>query len=298
MATWYKYAIARLAAHPVRDERLNVGLIILADGRVDVRPARNLDKVRAISSAIEPNKIRESLVSLATFNDGSDLCSNSLAEDVIADLTSLSPFEFSDCGQFEAHSYDSYEQAVQSILVSLVEPEPSPVKVRARRSKLLSSIKAALKQEGVLARRGEDLTAHRVVAGWPLAEGLSADLVLQNGSMHVFETIDADSDEISKRKVISDVGVAALVLEQARMLYGTTSTKSRLVYTANPANESLLKPALHAAEHQGAQLINWSSHDDRRSLLVDITKSATPIERNSKAVRRINASTQSHLKLN
>lgn len=298
MATWYKYAIARLAAHPARGERLNIGLVVVANGRVDARPARNLDKIKAISSAIEPNKVRDSLISLAAINDDGEALSIRPPEDVLEDLALFSPFQFSDCGQFEAHSYESYEQNVQSILASLVEPEPLPARRRTRRSKLLTSIKSALKQEGVLARRGEDLTAHRVVAGWPLAEGLSADLVLQNGSMHVFETIDADSDEISKRKVISDIGVAALVLEQARMLYGATSTKSRLVYTANVTNESLLRPALHAAEHQGAQLINWSSHDDRRRLLTDITKSATPIERHGKPGRRINASTQSHLRLN
>ncbi|WP_294358447.1 hypothetical protein [uncultured Sphingomonas sp.] len=297
MATWYKYAIARLAAHPARDERLNVGLVVFAEGRVDARPARNLEKIKAISYAIDPSRIRESFNALTNFGSPGSLEEMSPPEDLIAELAFLTPFHFSALGQFEAHSHSSYEESVKAILGTLVEPEPAPIKRQVRRSKLLTSIKSALRQEGVLARRGEDLTAHRVVAGWPLAEGLSADLVLQNGAMHVFETIDADSTDVSKRKVISEIGISALVLEQARMLYGEASTKSRLVYTASASNETLLGPALHAAEHQGAQLVNWSSHDDRQSLLVAITKAATPIERSNKA-RPINASTQSQFKLN
>lgn len=296
MAHWYNFVVARLAAHPLRNERLNIGIVVFNSSMIDVRPARNLDKIRAISGALDVDGVRSALLSLERFNPeevGGEIL-------VLHDaLRSCSPFELSELGEFEAHSLTSYEQAISRILAQLVEPEPAPIRKALRRSRLLTSVKSALKQKRVLARKGEDLSAHRVVPGWQLAEGLSADLVLKNGAMHVIETVDAASDEVSVRKLVSDIAVSALVLEQARMTFGEGATKSRLVYQASVTNEMVAKPSLLAAEHQGAQLINWASEIDRISLIKEIASLAIPIEsKGSKDTVDINASAQHKFRLN
>jgi len=298
VARWYSFAVARVAAHPARDERLNVGLVVLDGERLDIRPARNLDKIRALSAALESGAVRQSLLNLESLDNTISSGSSDAAERLDV-LRTMSAFEFTDLGRFEAHSASAYESAVASLLLRLVEPEPAPMKKAVRRSRLLSSLKAAFKTERVMAKRGEDLSAHRVVAGWPLAEGLSADLVLKNGSMHVIETVDAQSDDVSLRKIISDIAVSALVLEQARMTFGADETNARLVYSASPAHEDIAKPSLRAAEHQGTELINWASHDDRRRFITDITKLAVPADPPSKSKGlNINASTQGRFSLN
>lgn len=299
MARWYNFAIATLAAHSARNERLNVGIIIFQKDALDVRPAKNLDKIRAISAAIDTENLRASLLRLGSLDGVVRHDDNLNDDDRLVGLRSISAFELSPLNCFEAHSDVAYEQAISDILTKFVEPEPALLRKSIRRSRLLSSLKAAFKDERVLARRGEDLSAHRVVSGWQLAEGLSADLVLQNGAMHVIETVDAQSDELTLRKIISDVAVSALVLEQARMTFGDQATKARLVYSASSANEAIVTPSLLAAEHQGAQLINWASQDDRLRFISDIACLATPIEKPSKAKgRSINASTQNRFSLN
>lgn len=297
MARWYNFAIARFAAHPARNERLNVGIVVYDDDGLDIYPAKNFDKVRAITSALDSTDIRASLLRL---ND-LDAVTRSNARNIDerhSMLDAMSAFELSNLGRFEAPSRIAYEAAVLSLMARFVEPEPAPFKRAARRSKLLSSLKMALKEEGVLARRGEDLSAHRVVPSWPLAEGLAADFVLKNGCMHVIETVDAQSDELSARKIIGDIGVSALVLEQARMTFGEGETRARLIYSASAANEERAKPSLRAAENQGAELINWLSADARRSFITNIAQLATPIDRSKNVVRNINASSQRRLSLN
>lgn len=299
MAHWYSFAVAQLAAHPNRDERLNVGLIVFNSDRLDVRPAKNLDKVRAISAALDAEAIRSSICRLEALDQMIQAEGTLGFDERLKALSNVSPLEFSALGKFESHSASAYELAIANILGRLVEPEPSVLRKPARRSRLLSSVKAALKVERVMARKGEDLSAHRVVADWPLAEGLSADLLLKNGCMHVIETVDAQSNDVSVRKLVSDIAVSALVLEQARMTFGSDQTTGRLVYSASATNEDIAKPSLLAAEHQGAKLINWASHDDRLRLISDISKLAIPLEKKEKGkFAGINSSTQSRFLLN
>ena len=47
MAHYYKFAIVRLAPDDARDERVNIGLVVLADHGLDVRISKRLEKVRA-----------------------------------------------------------------------------------------------------------------------------------------------------------------------------------------------------------------------------------------------------------
>jgi hypothetical protein len=118
-----------------------------------------------------------------------------------------------------------------------------------------------------------------------LDDGLIADLVLRNGAMHVVETVEASGGEESIRKTVAEVGIAALVLERARMRFGEKETKGRLVYSASAALEHIARPSLEAAEHQGAQLINWDSADDRAKFIQSLTILATPIPSKRKKTR-------------
>jgi hypothetical protein len=61
------------------------------------------------------------------------------------------------------------------------------------------------------------------------------------------------------------------------MKFGKTHTKGRLVYSASPALERVARPSLEAAEHQGAQLVNWDSADDRTKFIHSLAMLATPI---------------------
>lgn len=283
MSPSYKYAIAQLAANPVRGERLNLAIVVFDGDRLEVHAARNLDKIRAISAAMERSVVEQSLQNLTVLDNMLRNEGLFAIEDRLQSLSEMSSLSFSPVGQFFASDAVTYESSIKRLLGQLVEPEPARVPRRpAKRTKLLTLIKSAFRAEKVMALKGEGLESHRVVSNQELAEGLNADLLLKNGAFHVVQTIDASQSERSRR-AIQEIGIAALVFEQARIKFGDLETKPRLVYSATANMENSISPALHAAEHQGADLVNWDSRDDRTRFIVDISSLAEPAESQQRA---------------
>jgi hypothetical protein len=258
-----------------------------------------LEKVRAISAALDVQTLRETVETLDSL-DSLLRSGGYVAPDIRAErLSQLGPLSLSQPGSFVAPSSLTYEAAIEDILRRLVDPEPAQAKFVRKRTRLLSLVKTALRHERVLGKPGDDLSSHRVVPGVYLAEGLVADFVLQNGALHVLETVDASSTDISPKRIIADVAVSALVLEQARMTFGPFQTTSRLIYEASNEMEKVAMPSLLAAAHQGAELVNWRSDEERRSLLVHLSKMATPLPAKGRArTASFTSSTQPKLNLN
>jgi hypothetical protein len=278
MSPSYDYAIARLEANPSRGERLNVAIVVFDANGLTVHSGRNLEKVRAITSALDRSVIEQALANLPVLDlnlrDGESL---PLSERLTG-LNSLSAVMLSEPGRFFAPDADAYDATIQRLLLQLVEPEPAPAKKpKQKKSRLLTAVKTAFRAEKILARKGENLDSHRVVLNEQLAEGLNADMLLKNGAMHVVQTVDASHSERAKG-AIQDIGISALIFEQARIKFGPAHTKPRLVYSASTQLEYAIAPALHAAEHQGADLINWESRDDRTRFVVDMSSLAEPAE--------------------
>ena len=295
------FAVIQFAAHPARDERLNVGLIVFHKHSLDIRLSKRLDRVKALSAALDVDQVRLSLTNLNELDAYARSMGASTPAERLAQIASLAPVQFSALGMLHSPSSAHYENAIESLLQKLVEPEPAPLKLsKGRHSKLLTSIKKAFRQERVLARKGEGLDSHRILTKHAIVDGLEADLILKNGSMHVFETVDASADEHSLRKIIADIAVSALVFEQARMTFGESVTKTKLIYQASSSSETVATPALHVAEHQGAELINWESHDDRLKFIHYVSSLATPIpdSKTSKIKVNIHASAQHRFSLN
>lgn len=282
MAHCYKFAIVRLAPDTVRDERINVGAVVFSDDDLDVRVSRRLDKIRAISAATDVDTLRELVENMRGLDErlraaGSDHDAR------FGLLSHVGPVTLSPMGTFEASDAATYEARLEAILKSMVDPEPAPARMREKRSRLLTQVKDLFRRERVLATKDETLEAHRIVPSFELDEGLIADFVLKNGSMHVVETVDASSDTESLNKAISAIAVSALVLERARMKYGKDETKARLVYSATASLEKVAMPSLEAAHHQGTELTNWASADDRMRFIHSLSSLATPVPRKRRA---------------
>lgn len=278
MGPSYDYVIARLEANPSRGERLNLAIVVFDADGLTVHTGKNLDKIRAISSALDKSVVEQALTNLTTLDK---LVRNGQIlplPDRLMALNNLSAVTLSSPGRFLAASVDAYDMAIHRLLMQLVEPEPAATKKpKQKRSKLFSSIRAALRAEKILARKGETLDSHRVILNEQLAEGLSADMLLKNGAMHVIQTVDASHSERAK-SAIQDIGISLLVFEQTRIKFGDDKIKPRLVYSASSQLENSIAPALYAAQHQGAHLINWESRDDRTKFVVDLSTLAEPAE--------------------
>lgn len=282
MAHTYKFAVARLTSNDARDERLNVGIVILAGDNVDIRASKRLDKVHAMSAALDGDQVRELLENIRALDGKLRDTGSATAETRLSMLFRGGPIALSESGSFELTDEAEYEGRVAALMRTLVDPEPGRPKIHEKRSKLLTEVKIAFRRERVLAQPGENIDSHRLVPRFEIDEGLTADLVLRNGAMHVIETVDASGDREPARRAIADIGVAALVFERARMKFGEKDTKARLVYNASATLERVAQPSLKAAEHQGASLINWASLDDRGKFVDSLMGLAIPVPKKRK----------------
>jgi hypothetical protein len=277
MGRSYSFAIIRFAPDKIRGESLNIGAIIFRDSGLDIRLTRKLDRVRAISAALDVNSLAAIIENFRALDDECRSGGNATTHDRATALLRVGPLTTSQLGTFVAEHDSAYETRVEELLRFLVEPEPAVAKSTQKRTRLFSQVKAVFKKSRVLAQRDEGLDSHRIVSGFQLDDGLVADMILRNGVFHVIETVDASGDEHGFRKAITEIAMSALVLERARMKFGESETKARLVYQASSALEKVATPSLDAAEHQGAQLINWLSVDDRNSFVKTISSLATPL---------------------
>jgi hypothetical protein len=284
MAHSYSFAIVRLGTDDARDERLNVGLVIFTDGKLDVRIGRRVDKVHALSAGVDVADLRSLVGNLAQLDEVLQKGQVWEISRRHEQIQAVGPVSLSPLGTFVAETASDYEIRVSSILKAMVDVEPAPRVVREKRSRLLTQVKRVFKQERVMAKKDEDLSSHRIITGFELDDGLVADLVLKNGSLHVVETVDATNEDETAKRAISEVAVSAIVLERARMRFGKENTKAKLVYSATANLERIAKPSLEAVENQGAQLVNWESADDRTKFIHSMAMLATPLPSKKKAI--------------
>ena len=274
----YKFAIVRFAPNNARDESLNIGAAVFSEHGVDVRLTKRLEKLRCISAALDLNTLRQLVENLRDLDYKALNAMDTISERV-RKFGEQGSIRLSNIGTFVAESATTYELRIDSILKAMVDPEPSLKTQKVKRSRLISQMKSFFRQERVLARADEGLESHRILSSYAMDEGLIADFVLKNGSMHIVETIDAAGSENTLRKAIGDIGVASLVLERARMKFGDNKTNGLIVYSASAVLERVAAPALAAAAHQGARLVNWESADDRISFVHLLSSLATPYQK-------------------
>ena len=277
MARCYDFAIVRLSPEGSRGESLNIGLAVFDQDKLDVRAGARLEKIRALSAAVDPSTVQEIIENLPNLDEKLRDAGLVTTQDRMRTLSRIGPISLSLAGQFVADNTSVYEERLSVIMRAMVTPEIAPKRLQLKRSKILTQLKSAFRSERVMAKKEDDLSAHRIISSYSLDEGLVADLVLKNGKMHVVETVDASGEMDSLRKAISEIGVSALVLERARMRFGEKNTEARLVYSASSALEKIVMPSLDAAVHQGATLTNWESNDDRRKIINTLSSLATPI---------------------
>jgi hypothetical protein len=275
MAHSYKFAIIRVAPDDVRDERINVGLVVFRDEGLDLRFAARLQKVRAISGILSLADIEAAGVALEKIDQ---LASRHGGDAARYDaIKRVGPFALSVLGEFSARDSEAYEQRVASIIRSYVDSEVPARVQRTKRSRLFTIVKKVFRDERILAKKDEDLDSHRIVPGLEIDEGLVADLALKNGAMHVVETVDAGASTESFKRTVADFGVSSLVLGRARMKFGP-KTSTQLVYSASVEMESHVGPSLAAIENQGVKIFNWASDSDQLAFVSGLAQLAHPYE--------------------
>lgn len=277
MAHSYKFGIIRFASTPLRGEALNIGVLIETEAGLQVRYPARLERLRAISAALDLAAVEQDLRELPELMqrlNQTDLDSGSFAKA----LSSFSSFQLGQRGEINAATPELVELQLADLISRYIMPEPALLKpVKKRPTRLRKNIWNALRSEKILARPSEGLDSHRVVFQHKLSEGVIADFVLRNGAMHIVESVDV-SENVSLNRALLDIAMSALTFEHARIEFPNQAVKPRLVYQASAEFERFISPSLYAAQHQGAEIINWNSQDQRNALLVQFSLLAQSLD--------------------
>lgn len=293
MADSYRFWLLQFLSHDMRGEVLNVGLLFERDGTFEVRTGRKLDKLKAISAAIDASDVEAEIAELP------DLLNGCSADDVISCLQSVSFLAPTFKGEVASLSPDLNDYYFADLMARYVDPEPAPPKpVKKRPTRLRQEIRSALLSENILARPSEGLESHRVLYKHKLSEGVEADFVLKNGSLHVVESVDASSDKSTLQRSLYEIAMSALTFEHARINFGNNSVKPRLVYNASPQLETALEPSLYAARHQGAELVNWANGEAREAFLATLATLAESRDENKRTPDLFHASSLPRRQIN
>jgi hypothetical protein len=277
----------------MRGEVLNVGILAERDGEFIVRSGSHVEKTRAITAALDPDEIRAELHELPKILAACD-------SDQVASCLRANSFLHADYkGVIQPGNPMLLDHYLDDLVHRYVNPEPAPAKpIRKKSSRLRNELRDALRAEKILARPTEGLESHRVLYRHALSEGVVADFVLQNGAMHVVETVDATSDVISVHRSIMEIALSALTFEHARMRFNNSPVKPRLVYNVSATMEKAIEPSLAAARNQGAELVNWASFDERNKLLTTLASLANRSGKNEDQGALFNSSILPRTKLN
>jgi hypothetical protein len=257
MAHTFEYAVLTAIPDPRRGERVNVGMAIFREDRVDVRFEQAVYKIRALtgdnwSARVESAEARYK----SLFN------AKEKPDTMLKRFERVEPLlKPSGTGWFAAENDEQYEQRVAEILQSLVcIPKRAPV---VGKSRINTEMAKEFRRAKILANENQDISAGKIVRNFTIddSEGLVADFALKNGKMHVASTLDL-------RKQSAGMGEAALksiILDKAKKKYRGRA-KTIGVYAMDPGMTDAFRPQLKLLCDYADELYDWQDGKSRKQL--------------------------------
>jgi hypothetical protein len=166
-------------------------------------------------------------------------------------------------GQFQAIDDSQYESKVLGLLRRLVLPIEPPRVLESRQkpqSRLRTRLRAQFKNQGLFSVNPEDISNHKVVGQYPInvEQGLYAEFALQNGAMHVTETIDFDVQSSSLRAKVMEAQAKTFVLDAAADHFGR-DTRRYVVVSGSYRKHA--QPSVRLLEDHGVLFAVESEQD-------------------------------------
>jgi hypothetical protein len=263
MAHIFKYAVLMAMPNRLRGERVNVGILVFLNDRLDIRFAE-LSKIRALAGGeweAYANDVRQRLFR--------DLGAGERAEEAIRASPQIDPIiHASDISWLTVRSLDEYEGRIKEILTNLVvRPKDE---ARPKSTRINTEISQQLKRLKVLAKPEESINDHRVVRDFYVSkeEELIADFALKNGKMHIAATLDLRKSFVR----LDEAALKAIILDKAKQKF---RKKVNLfgVYAA-PLGADQFKPHIELLRDYSDTTYNWLDDLERRELIGAFRKAA------------------------
>lgn len=257
MAHVFNYAIITAIPDQRRGERVNVGIIIFYNDRLEVRFS-DLRKIKALSEGDWDGyaaRARAHLLSMYQRNDKpSDLLSRfSLLDNVI---------NFSEVSWFSIDRIEEFETRVDEILMALVQKRRPAEPKRAATTRINTEIAKIFGNARVLAKPGEGMVDGKVERNVLISEedNLTADFGVKNGTYQFTATLDL-------RRARADQGQAAIksiTLDRAKKRFDG-GVKTFGVFAAPDDRE--FRPLIHMFRSYADRSFNWLDPSEQTAFL-------------------------------
>lgn len=237
-----------------RTEHVNIGIVVFLDGgMVRVHLAQDLKKLRAADPAVNIETVRSWESGLPRMLAGQS------TEQATSFLQNFGQWKLSSTlGRFSYTHEDEYLTRVTNALHSLVSAPPKSARERNDASHLHIDLKTAFAAKGWL---GKDIANHEIVERYPLGPMTTAEFALQNGRLHVIETLDLRTSNPSAKR--NDARAKALTLDVARRSATNTAGYAVLAGIDSP----LIKDAKALLSDYCENVITWESVSEMNELM-------------------------------
>ena len=256
-----QYGLLSHYPRPNRTEHVHIGIVVfLADGQVRVHFGQDLRKLRAIDPQAHLDTVRSWEHSLP------EMLRGQTTEQAIAFLQHFGQWRLSgSLGRFAYADEGEYLQRVASALHSLVAAPKSERRERSETSRLHLDLKLAFGAKGWL---GKNISNHEIVERYPIGPMTTAEFALQNGRLHVIESLDLRTSNPSSKR--HDARSKALTLDMARKMADNAARYAVLAGIDSPLMDEAKALMRDYSEH----VVTWESvaeMDDLMRLLGQAT---------------------------
>ncbi|MCC6196865.1 MAG: DUF3037 domain-containing protein [Burkholderiales bacterium] len=258
----YDYFLLRLVPDQARGERLNAGIAVFTPAGVRLHLRLEAARVRALSPVLAGRDwAQQAAVFEARLNQSQD---RRMQEFLLR--TALAPLVPDErAGQLVANDEAELEQRVTALIDRFVARPAAP---RRRRevgpTKLNHDVRQWLRRARLFSTNPADITKRRVVANYPIAANASlfAEFALQNGAIHVIETLDLRGlDHLSARR-IDAAAYKSVLLDQAKEV----SPEGHRIAIVASDDYGVARPALTMIGKYADDLVTFEQPADRQRL--------------------------------
>lgn len=252
-----KYGVLSHYPRPNRTEHVHIGLVVfLDDGSIRVHFAQDLKKLRAVDQMVSLETVRDWELGLPRMLHGMQV------EGATQFLQSFGQWKLSESlGKFIYSNEDEYLVRVANSLHSLVSVPSGKKRERPLVSRLHMDLKTTFTAKGWL---GKDITKHEIVERYPLGPMTTAEFALQNGRLHVIESLDLRNSTPSQRR--SDARSKALTLDMAKR--STENGTGTVGYAVLAGIDSpLIKEAKALLSEYCDNVVTWESVTEMNDLI-------------------------------
>jgi Protein of unknown function (DUF3037) len=259
MAHTYKYSILTAIPDPRRGERVNIGIVVFLDGKLDVRFQQASFKLKALTRENWDSRIESIRRRISELHQKK----NEAPDSMLSKISFVEPLiSSSGLGTFHSHSPEDYENTINDILQSLVLlPKAKPSDAVSR---INTEITKAFKTAKALAKPDQSLRDGKIVRGLPVAinEGLLADFALQNSKMHIASTLDLRKHTVR----LDEAALKSIVLDKSREVYGKT-VRTIGVYAVEPDMKKHFSTHIELLSDYADETYNWLEMGRRTKFL-------------------------------